>query len=388
MLTRNACRIFSLITITYLSFIVIETPLAAAQSFATKAKQVYMVDAQTGMTLYAKDSARKMPTSSMSKVMTIYMVFEALKDGRITMDTKFSISEKAWRKGGSKMFIEVGKKVRVADLVRGVIIQSGNDAAIALAEGLAGTEDAFAEALTKKAKELGMSNSQFRNASGWPDEEHYSTAEDLAMLAYRIKKDFPEYYSIFSEKEFTYNNITQKNRNPLLFKDMNVDGLKTGHTEVGGYGLMASGERNGRRIIMVANGMDSEKDRASESANLMEYGFNGFKNMIVFKKGQLIAELPVWLGKSKTLPLHASKTINISYPALKKEDVRINVEFQTPLKAPINKGEQVAKIKIEIPSMDVKYIPLYSEQHIDKKGFIGSSINKAMLYIFGQRGSE
>lgn len=235
---------------------------AKAEPMTTIATQAIIVDASTGTILLDKGANDRMPTSSMSKTMTIYMVFDALKEGRLKLDDEFLVSEKAWRMEGSEMFIKVGDKVKIEDLIRGVVVQSGNDAAVALAEGLAGSEEAFAEAMNARAKDLGMTGSHFVNASGWPHPDHYSTPRDLALLAYRIIHDFPEYYHYFSEKEFTYNNIRQQNRDPLLGKLPGADGLKTGHTEVAGYGLIGSAKRGDRRLILVVNGLKSQQDCA------------------------------------------------------------------------------------------------------------------------------
>ena len=229
-------------------FVFAHIGMAAAQ-VETKAREAIIVDANTGVVLLDKEADAQMPTSSMSKVMTIYMLFEDLKAGRVKLEDTFLVSEKAWRMGGSKMFIKVGDRVKVEDLIRGIIIQSGNDATIAVAEGLAGSEEAFAQAMTARAKELGMTKSHFVNASGWPDPEHYSTPRDLALLAYRIIHDFPEYYHYFAEKEFTYNKIRQPNRLPILTAVNGADGLKTGHAEEAGYGLIASAKRDDRRVI-------------------------------------------------------------------------------------------------------------------------------------------
>ncbi|MGH6718645.1 MAG: D-alanyl-D-alanine carboxypeptidase family protein, partial [Alphaproteobacteria bacterium] len=227
---------------------------AAAAGFETTAREAILIDDTTGAILLEKNADQLMPPSSMSKIMTVYMVFERLRDGSLAMEDELPVSETAWRMGGSKMFIDVGSRVKVADLLRGVIVQSGNDATIALAEGLAGSEDAFADQMTARAHALGMTNSTFKNASGWPHEDHLTTARDLALLASRIIRDFPDYYPLFAETEFTYNGIHQGNRNPLLYKDLGADGLKTGHTADAGYGLTASAVRDGRRLILVLNG--------------------------------------------------------------------------------------------------------------------------------------
>ncbi len=219
-----------------------------------------------------------MPPASMSKLMTIYMVFERLTDGRLKPGDTFTVSKKAWQMGGSKMFVEVGKEVTIAELLRGVIVQSGNDACIVLAEGIGGTEEAFAEEMGKRAGEIGLTQSSFRNASGWPDPDHMMSAHDLATLAALLIRKFPDQYPIFKEKEFSYAGIRQGNRNPLLYKNIGADGLKTGHTEASGYGLVASAVRDGRRLVLVVNGLGSVNERSKESARLLRYGFRDFSN--------------------------------------------------------------------------------------------------------------
>lgn len=372
-----------------LSFCVV-LALFAGPSFAvtahaktTKAKQAILIDYDTGMVLFEKNADEKMPTSSMSKVATIYMVFEALKKQQIALEDTFLVSEKAWRKGGSKMFVEVDKRVKVEDLIRGVVIQSGNDATIVLAEGLAGSEDAFAQAMNRKAKELGMDSTHFVNASGWPDPDHYSTAKDLATLSYNLIANFPEFYPYFSEKEFTYSNITQKNRNPLLYRNIGADGIKTGHTEAGGYGLMASGMRNGRRVILVINGLDDEKARAQESAKLLDWGLIGFENVQLFEAGDVLESAEVFMGKEEAVPLALAQDINITVPAVARDDLSVDVVYDGPVKAPIKKGQEIGFARINIPQLATYEIPLYAAEDVKKLGFFSGAFAKAKLILGG-----
>ncbi|GJL84773.1 MAG: D-alanyl-D-alanine carboxypeptidase [Micavibrio sp.] len=376
-------RIFALL----LFSLVICIPDALAQpAQQTAAKQAIMIDFETGMVLFEKNADKKMPTSSMSKVITTYLVFEALKNGQIKLDDKFSVSERAWRKGGSKMFVEVNKRVAVEDLLRGVIIQSGNDATIVLAEGLAGTEDDFARALTKKAAELGMSNSNFTNASGWPDPDHYSTARDLAILSYALIREFPGYYKYYSEKEFSYNNIKQANRNPLIYRDMGADGIKTGHTEAGGYGLMASGVHNGRRVILVVNGLEDEKARAQESAMLLEWGLRGFENHKLFKAGETVETADVLMSKSGSVALVVEDDISVTLPAIALNDLKVDVKYKAPLIAPIKKGQEIAVAEINIPRGATIKVPLLAAQDVEALGFFPKTVAKAKLYIGNKAG--
>jgi len=360
-------------------------PALAQGKVETVAKQAIIVDYDTGTVLMKKNADARMPTSSMSKVMTIYMVFDALKAGNVQMDDTFLVSEKAWRKGGSKMFVEVNKRVAVEDLIRGVIVQSGNDATIVLAEGLSGTEDAFAYAMTAKAKELGMENSNFTNASGWPDPLHYSTARDLATLGKRIIKDFPEYYSIYSEKEFTYNKISQNNRNPLLFRNMGADGIKTGHTEDGGYGLIGSGvSPEGRRVVLVVNGLTSETERAQESARLMEWALQGFSNKTAFTTGQNVAEAHVAYGKQNIVPLQVQDEVILTLPKISSTDLTVEAVYNSPLIAPIAKGDQVGTLHVSVPGREqIQEIPLLAAHDVKAQGFFAKTIAKAKQFFAG-----
>lgn len=373
-------------------FLILLTIFALWTTFAgaapinhTSAKQAYMVDFATGMVLYKKNENQHMPTSSMSKVMTSYMVFEALKQGRLALDDKFKISEKAWRKGGSKMFVKVDDMVSVDDLLNGVLVQSGNDATIVIAEGMAGSEKSFAEAMTLKAKSLGMENSNFMNASGWPDDNHYSTAADLALLATIIVKNFPEYMPYFSRKEFSYNNIAQKNRNPLLYRNIGADGMKTGHTEIGGYGLMATGKsEDNRRVILVVNGLESVKDRANESARLLQWGLNGFDNITLTASGETITEAPVVFGKQDHVNLTIKEDIFITVPKLAKSRIKMNAKFNGPLAAPVKADQEVGVLEVEIPELGTKEYKLYTASSVDELGFFARAMTHLKMIIAGE----
>lgn len=349
----------------------------------TTAKQAIVVDYETGAVLLDKNADQRMPTSSMSKVMTMYMVFEALKKGDLTLDEKLLVSEKAWRKGGSKMFVEVDKRVEVEDLIRGVIVQSGNDATIVLAEGLAGSENAFAEGATSRAHELGMKDSNFVNASGWPDEEHYSTAHDLSILARNLVRNFPEYYNYYSEKEFTFNNITQKNRNPLLYRNIGADGIKTGHTQAGGYGLIGSGQHKGRRVVLVVNGLRDEKARAQESAKLLEWGLKRFENLKLFAAGESVESAAVVLGRKETVPAVLKEELKVTVPKIALKEFTVTARFNEPLIAPVQEGQEIGTLVVEVPHIGTVERPLYAEQSVGELGFLASTLAKARLFIAG-----
>ncbi len=357
----------------------------ASQTLTTKAKQAILIDYDTGEVLFEKNADEQMPTSSMSKVLSMYVVFDALKKGNLSLDDELLVSEKAWKKGGSKMFVEVGKKVRVEDLIRGVIIQSGNDATIVLAEGLAGSEDAFAAALNRTAQDLDMKNSNFMNASGWPDPNHYSTARDLSKLAIAMIENFPEHYKYYGETEFTFNKIKQDNRNPLLYKNIGADGLKTGHTDDGGYGLIGTGvNKDGRRVVMVLNGMASKKERTQESTRLLQWGLNGFRNLALFKDAKDLDKVPVYLGARQSVGVRAEKPLSVLIPKLFQNDIKVNVVYQSPVQAPIKKGQKLGTVNVSIPNGNVMTVPLVASNDVAELGLLMRIITKARLLTTGQ----
>jgi len=341
---------------------------AALPSIDTSAKQAVMIDYNTGAVLFAKDADVRMAPSSMSKMMTLYVLFERLKEGRIKLDDTLAVSEKAWRTGGSKMFVQVGSRVRVDDLIQGVAVQSGNDACVVVAEGLAGSEQAFAEEMNKKAKELGLADSHFVDSSGLPDPQQYMTARDLATLARRLITDFPQYYHYFKEIDFTYGGIKQGNRNPLLYKTLNVDGLKTGHTEAGGYGLTASAVRDGRRLILVLNGMSSVNERSRESEKLLDWGYREWGDYTLFKAGEKVSDAEVWLGTQPSVPLVAEGDFVVTLPHLSRDKMTVTVRYDGPVPAPIAKGAAIGKVSVEAPDVPSVEAPLAAAEPVDRPG--------------------
>jgi len=349
-------------------------------AFETSASEAIVIDAETGAVLFEKNADELTPPSSMTKIMTAYMVFERLKDGSLSLDDKFRVSEKAWRKGGSKMFVEVGKRVRVEDLLRGIIVQSGNDACIVIAEGLAGSEETFAADMTAKAREIGMTQSIFKNASGWPDPQHLVTVRDLSTLALRTIEDFPDLYRYYSEKEFTFNKIRQSNRNPLLFRVRGADGVKTGHTEAAGYGLVGTAKRKDRRIIAVLNGMESAKERASESERVIEWAFREFNNYKLFAAGEKVIDADVWLGNAISVPLLIEKSVKLTLPRKARRKMKVSVRYNSPIPAPIRKGDRLATLVIEAPDVATHEIPLISGAEVSRLGLFGR-LGAALKYI-------
>lgn len=378
-------RRFALILLALLVGLPIYTSLAMAQDFQTPATHAVLIDVETRSILFDKSSQDRMPTSSMSKVMTIYLVFEALKEGRLKMDDTVTISEKAWRMQGSKMFVPLGAKVTVSDLIRGVVIQSGNDAAVALAEAIAGSEEAFAQLMTKKAKELGMRNSNFVNASGWPDPNHYSTSYDLALLAYHMIENFPEYYSIYAEKEFTFNNIKQGNRNPLLYRNIGADGLKTGHTSEAGYGLIGTAVQNGRRLIMVFNGLKSMQERADESVKLLEWGFRNFRHVTLYEKGQTVEHARVWFGTHKTVPVIVQDNIKAIYKVGEHDKLNVTAIINEPVQAPVKAGQEVGILRVTMGDFPARQYPLFASADVAEMGFFERMIEHAKLIFSGKK---
>lgn len=359
-----------------------------AQAIEIAAREYILVDFQTNTVLEAEGVDEAMPPSSMSKLMTAYMLFEAIHSGAISLDDEFQVSENAWRKGGaasggSTMFLEPNTRVRVEDLLRGIIIQSGNDACIVVAENMAGSEEAFADEMTERARDLGLTGSNFANATGLPDPNHYMTARDLSILARRIITDFPEYYSLYQETEFTYNDIKQSNRNPLLYRPGGADGLKTGYTEAAGYGLTASAMRDDRRLILVANGMESTRARSSETAKLMDWGFRNFTNKDLFRAGELVSDAEVWLGLEPTIPLIIEKDVTVTIPRQAWRTLEVKAVYEGPIAAPIEQGSTVAKLVIDGEGMDPLEYDLVAGASVAQLGFVGRIQAAASQILFG-----
>lgn len=361
---------------------------AAPPSFQTTAKQAILMDFDTGAVLYAKNADAPMFPASMTKIMTSIMVFDELRAGRLQLDSTFRVSENAWRKGGSKMFVRVKDDIKVEDLLRGIIVQSGNDASIVVAEGLAGSEETFGVQMTERAREIGLQDTVFRNATGWPDPDHVTSGRDLATLAAYLIREYPDFYSYYSEKEFTYGKsldgkpITQGNRNPLLYKSVGADGLKTGHTEASGFGLTASAIRGGRRLVMVINGLDSVRARSSESERLINWGFQVFDNYPLFQAGETVENAKVWLGDAGTVPLVIEDELTITIPKSARRNMKVKVIYDSPIPAPFDAGMQVARLEVTAPDIEPIIRPLKTSQSVGQLAFferITSAINFIIL---------
>jgi D-alanyl-D-alanine carboxypeptidase (penicillin-binding protein 5/6) len=350
-------------------------PLAAG-AFETRGREALLVDHGTGMVLLAKDPDAPMPPASMSKLMTLYMLFEAIRDGRVKLDTQFIVSAKAQGMGGSRMFVEAGTSVPVEALIHGIITQSGNDACVVVAEGLAGSEAVFAEQMTRRARDLGMTGSTFKNSSGWPEDGHIMTARDLVTLSRRIIEDFPQYYPYFAETEFTWNGITQPNRNPLLKLGIGVDGLKTGHTEEAGYGLVGSAARDGQRVVFVVTGLASERERAEETEAIVKWAFGAFDAVRFFDEGEEIAQAEVWLGDAPLVPIVAPKDLQMLVPREERAGLKARVVYAGPIEAPIAAGQKLAILRVEVPGKEAVDFDLVAGAEVPRGGLL-TRINAA-----------
>ena len=375
------CMIFMLLFIT--SF------MSAAHAIETRATHAILLDHETGMVLFEHNPDTLMSPASMSKLMTVLMVLEAVEDGRISMSDKFFVSDDAWRRGGSKsgsstMFLNARSRVSVENLLRGVIIQSGNDACIALAEGLGGSESGFAEMMTERARDLGMKNSTFMNSTGWPHVDHKTTARDLAYLTMHLIKHHTSSYGMFAERSFTWNGITQQNRNPLLYANMGADGLKTGHTQESGYGLVASAEQNGRRLILVLNGLQSKKERASEARKLMNWGFRAFTNEILATPDDVLVRAPVWQGEFARVGLAPSKAFRVVLPRTGLRKMVVTASYDKPVLAPITKGTPVGKLRVTLPGLETQEIDLVTTANIEREGMLARALSAISYVIFGE----
>ena len=346
------------------------TPLGPIDSAA---KWALIMDFNTGAVLLDKDGDAAMPPSSMTKLMTAYIVYGMLKSGRLTLNQELPVSERAWRMQGSKMFVPLNGSVRVEDLIRGMIVQSGNDACVVLAEAIAGSEEQFVELMNAKAKEFGLQAATFRNCTGWPDPAQRMSCRDIATIARRLINDFPEYYHYDSERSFKYNNISQENRNPLVQKGIS-DGLKTGHTDEGGYGLVASTQRGGRRVIVVANGMNSMHQRAEESERLMEWAFREFENVTLFTAGDTVENAKVWLGNRPTVPLVGGRDLVLTMPRNWRRAAKIVIEYPSPVPAPVNRGDMLGKLSVSGQGVPTMNMPLLAGVDVARLGLPGRAM--------------
>jgi D-alanyl-D-alanine carboxypeptidase (penicillin-binding protein 5/6) len=351
-------------------------PLDVAAAIETPAKHLLLMDYETGDVLYDKDGRVPMKPASMAKLMTTAVLFEKIRQKELGLDTLFTVSERAWRisvaqrSASSKMFLEVGAQVRLEDLLRGIIIQSGNDATIVAAEGVSGSEQGFADLMNATARKLGMTGSTFRNSSGLPDPEQWVTAYDLALLARHLVSEHPQLYRFYAEREFTFNGIRQQNRNPLLGRVAGADGMKTGHTLESGYGLVGTAIREGRRIIMVVNGLTSEAQRAEEAARLIELAFREFRSLTLFDKGDLVAEAEVFGGVKRSIPLVVNERVVMAMRRAARNELKAVVAYDGPLTAPVLRGAKVGTVTISAPGVTSVSAPVFAGSGVARAGFV------------------
>ncbi len=344
-----------------------------------KAKGYLLTDFHSGKVLVEHNADEQIEPASITKVMTAYVIYRALEDGTITMDDEVLISEKAWRMKGSRMFIEVNKKVPVHDLLKGLIIQSGNDAAVALAEHVAGSEEGFVELMNAEAKRLGMLDTHFTNATGWPDENHYTTARDIEKMVVATIRDYPDHYKMYKEKEYTYNDIKQNNRNRLLWLDKSVDGVKTGHTESAGYCLASSAEREGQRLIAVVLGTANDTARTSQSRSLLNYGFRFYETRKIYAPDTVVATAHVWKGDSDEVKLGVTDDFYITFPRGQYEHLNAKLDRERIIEAPVQAGTQLGEVKVMLGDKLIDSRPLVAINSVEEGGVFRRLIDSLML---------
>ena len=362
-----------------LSIFLLNSILAFASYIDTDAETAVVIDATTGKVLFEKDKDKKTYPASMTKIMTTLIVFEKLSNGTLSLDDTFLVSEKAWKeREGSSMFVEVDKNIRVEDLLRGIIVQSGNDACIVVAENIAGTEESFAKMMTEKAIDIGMTNTNFTNSTGMHDKNNFSTAYDLAILSQYLINNYPEYYHMFAETEFEWSNIKQKNRNPLLYKNMGVDGLKTGHLSISGYGLAASAVDGDRRVISVTNGFSSTQKRSQGSSRLITWSFREFENIKLFEDFNEFASINIPGSNESSSLVGAVNDIVLTVPRTKEKELQYEIELFEDIKFPITSGEIIGKIKVDIPNEDPEYFDVVSVNDVNRSNIF----SRFFYYIY------
>ena len=352
-------------------------PVPAAP--AVPARGYILLDFNSGEVLAEKNADAPMDPASITKLMTAYAVFSELRKGHMALDDMVTVSERAWRTGGSRMFIEVGTRVSVEDLIRGMIIQSGNDASVALAEHTAGTEAAFAELMTEYAQRLGMANTRFRNATGLPAEDHYSSARDIAILASAIIREYPEFYQFYSEREFTYNNITQRNRNQMLWRDSSVDGMKTGMTDAAGYCLVSSAQRDGMRLVSVLLGTASAKVRTDATQALLNWGFRFYESHRLYAAGEPVTTARLWMGSTEEMSLGLREDLWVTVPRGRYGLMQASMELQTPLMAPLAEDDLVGRLRVSLEGRELADRGLHPLQAAEQAGFLRRLIHSVLL---------
>ena len=351
-------------------------------SFDTSAKNVLLMDFGTNQVLFSKHADKKTYPASMSKLMTLYILFDSLDKGIVSLEDTFSVSRNAYQKEGSTIYAELETEISVENLIKGIVVSSGNDACVIVAEALSGSEESFAEQMNYYALEMGLNDSNFKNSSGLHDIDHYTTAEDLVRLAKFIITDFPEYYRFFADRSFTWNNITQYNRNNILKSDLGVDGLKTGYTSESGFGIIISSKKNDRRLIGLVTGLDNVDERTTEITRLINYGYRGFKGYSIFKDNQIIDYATVWKGKEDNLPLIVANNLDLLLDIPGRRGIRVEYKYSEPLYAPITKGDIVGSMEIVVPGRENIEINLLAGENINKVNFFTGFIKSFDYFLY------
>ena len=378
----NMKRIFELVLLLSFSLVLVSEQSFIPDPPKIGAKNFILIDSITGKVLAQQSPDGKVEPASITKIMTGYVVADQIKQGFISENDEVLISENCWRKGGSRMFIEAGKRVLVSDLIKGMVVQSGNDASCALAEHVAVSEEGFVDLMSRYIYDLGLKNTNFVNVTGWPDENHYSSARDIAILSKRLIEDFPAHYDIYKEKFFTFNDIKQRNRNSLLWQDETIDGLKTGHTESAGYCLVSSGVRNETRLIAVTLGSSSEKQRIVDNRRLLDYGFRYFRTKKVLSSMELLAEEQVWGGEKESLSLISSQDVYFTLPLRDFQNIKSNIVLDDYLQAPIAKDQKVGKLEFSLNNKVIKSIDIVSSEEVDSLGVFGQAWSNIKLFVY------
>lgn len=341
------------------------------QLYETRAAQAFLIDAETGTVLFSKDPDRKIPPASLAKLMTMEVVFHAIKSGRLTLDDEFSVSENAWRTGGapsrtSTMFAELGSSIRLEDLIQGVIVQSANDGCIIIAEGMAGSEENFARLMTERARAIGLNDLTFTNSTGLPAEGQWVTVRELALLGRHIQREYPEFYAYYSQLDFTWNRIFQRNRNPLLRMNIGADGMKTGYTEASGYAILGSVEREGRRLFAAMSGMASEREREEEARRILEWGLRAFEKLELFAEGEVVGEARTFGAEKKGLALKASGPVAIFVPVANRDRMIARIVYDGPVMAPVEEGARIGALRVWIGDTMSQETPLYAAESLER----------------------
>ena len=378
----NMKRIFELVLLLSFSLVLVSEQSFIPDPPKIGAKNFILIDSITGKVLAQQSPDGKVEPASITKIMTGYVVADQIKQGFISENDEVLISENCWRKGGSRMFIEAGKRVLVSDLIKGMVVQSGNDASCALAEHVAVSEEGFVDLMSRYIYDMGLKNTNFVNVTGWPDENHYSSARDIAILSKRLIEDFPAHYDIYKEKFFTFNDIKQRNRNSLLWQDETIDGLKTGHTESAGYCLVSSGVRNETRLIAVTLGSSSEKQRIVDNRRLLDYGFRYFRTKKVLSAMELLAEEQVWGGEKESLSLLSSQDVYFTLPLRDFQNIKSNIVLDDYLQAPIAKDQKVGKLEFSLNNKVIKSIDIVSSEEVDSLGVFGQAWSNIKLFVY------